>query len=69
MVKPIKEHAMSITPRSPKDLFLAAVEKATPTERAAFLSYADDASGHGPCASVTIGKSYKHCRRDESPQS
>jgi serine/threonine protein kinase len=28
---------MSVAPRSPKDLFLAALEKATPAERAAFL--------------------------------
>jgi serine/threonine protein kinase len=31
---------MSTTPRTPKDIFLAAVEKPTPTERAAFLDEA-----------------------------
>jgi serine/threonine protein kinase/tetratricopeptide (TPR) repeat protein len=37
MVKPTKEHAMSVAPPSAKEIFLAAIEKPTPAERAAFL--------------------------------
>jgi serine/threonine protein kinase len=42
MVKPLKEHTISVVPRTPKDLFLAAVEKATPADRAAFQDGACD---------------------------
>src|ERR1700694_2326310 len=40
MVKPGKEHTMSVEPNNVKSIFLAAVDKPTPAERAAFLDEA-----------------------------